>query len=148
MINLKYLTKGSKIKEIKTNKQGIIYVRFITCILKKVVLMNNSQKLVSLLKYLVSSHSYLQKFRLPFPQSTHSEHSWSDLFYKESIQTVFKFVETQPKFRDRRLNTRQQDNRITHLPTKLTVANLTGTLGRYDCVIVLTGGGIVGNAGM
>ena len=51
MINLKYLTKGCKIKEIKTNKQGIIYVRFITCILKKVVLMNNSQKLVSLLKY-------------------------------------------------------------------------------------------------
>ena len=51
MINLKYLTKGSKIKEIKTNKQGIIYVRFITCILKKVILMNNSQKLVSLLKY-------------------------------------------------------------------------------------------------
>lgn len=97
---------------------------------------------------MVSSHSYLQKFRLPFPQSTHSEHSWSDLFYKESIWTVFKFVETQPKFRDRRLNTRQQDNRITHLPTKLTVANLTGTLGRYDCVIVLTGGGIVGNAGM
>ena len=49
MINVKYLTKGCKIKEIKTNKQGIIYVRFITCILKKVVLMNNSQKLVSLL---------------------------------------------------------------------------------------------------
>ena len=46
------------------------------------------------------------------------------------------------------LTTNWYKNRETHLPTKLTVANLAGTLERYVLDIAPNCGGIAGSDGM